>query len=121
MYYDKNHSRWRMEPKEILEVMQAFLDNKKIQWIHVDQYSPNRSGGWCNCNEPDWNFHDYLFRVKPEPRDIWVIVHNDGCRTTFFDEKAAQSYIMERTMLPRPPLTPEFKLQEVIHAKEVLK
>lgn len=53
-----------MTTKEKIAVMQAYVEGKKVQIktiLGVDT--------WCNCYiEPDWNWHDNLYRVKPEDK-----------------------------------------------------
>ena len=48
--------------KEIIEVMSAFEDGKKIEckYIHDDN--------WFNCSEPKWNWDIYDYRVKEESK-----------------------------------------------------
>jgi hypothetical protein len=54
--------------REKLAVMQAFLDGQPIQCKLATLSDPN----WTDC-DPMWNWGTYDYRVKPEPRDIWVI------------------------------------------------
>lgn len=55
--------------KEKMKVMQAFLDGELIQRQHVD-YTESL---WHTLGtEPVWDWLSYDFRVKPEPRVIWV-------------------------------------------------
>jgi hypothetical protein len=58
--------------KEKIAVMQAFLDGKKIQWT---------GGGseWSDFDgEPIWNWLQYDYRIKPEPREFLIAVSDDG-------------------------------------------
>jgi hypothetical protein len=55
--------------KEKMEVMQAFLDGKLLQRQSVD--CP--TGRWHRVGtEPAWNWFGIDYRVKPEPKVIWV-------------------------------------------------
>lgn len=60
--------------KEKMEVMQAFLDGKTIQTI--PRVSPTgtewRVIAVGEGLEPAWNWFASDYRVKPEPRVIWV-------------------------------------------------
>lgn len=58
-----------MTPDQIIEVVTAFKNGKKIE-------SRNKViGGWTDSN-PDWNFFCFDYRVKPEPIELWVNVYN---------------------------------------------
>lgn len=65
-----------MTDDQILEVVQAHKEGKQIE------VKPNH-GYWGGCvlNEPNWNFADYDYRVKTEPRkprDFWIHFHSYG-------------------------------------------
>ena len=47
-----------MTTKEMIEVMQAYLDGKKIEVKH--KYSTK----WRTLNEPKWCFIDYDYKIK---------------------------------------------------------
>jgi len=49
--------------EEMIEVMQAFIDGKKIEWSDKDE--PDR---WYSSSVPSWNFGFTNFRVAEEPR-----------------------------------------------------
>jgi len=52
----------REETKQAIEVMQAWLDGKEIEF-----YSPDH--GWQRCFDiTGWKFDKYEYRVKPAPR-----------------------------------------------------
>lgn len=60
-----------MTPDQIIEVVTAFKNGKKIE-------SRNKViGGWTDSN-PDWNFFCFDYRVKPEPMELWVNVYESG-------------------------------------------
>lgn len=64
-----------MNTKEKIEVMQAWVNKKPIQFrVHgcADYHD------WCECDEPvwDWNSNDY--RIKPEPLTRWVVIQPKG-------------------------------------------
>lgn len=50
----------REEAKELLPIMQAYVDGKQIQWKHI-------SGMWMDTTEPLWN-NKTSYRVKPETK-----------------------------------------------------
>lgn len=52
--------------KEYLEIMQAFIDGKEIEF-KIDSYK----GIWKDCITPRWDFTSYKYRIKPsEPEDV---------------------------------------------------
>lgn len=58
--------------KDYLPLVQAMADGKTIQF--------NRGGTWVDAMSP--RFSDYLpsaFRIKPEPREIWVNHYANPC------------------------------------------
>ncbi len=57
-----------IKTKEYIEVMQAFLDGKKIE------YRPKFSEKWMKVTTPTWNFHEYEYRKAiSEPEDAYPI------------------------------------------------
>lgn len=50
----------REEAKELLPIMQAYVDGKQIQWKHI-------SGMWMDTTEPLWD-NKTSYRVKPETK-----------------------------------------------------
>lgn len=63
------------DPDHIIAIMQAYKAGKIIQcrqkrgWI-------NQPTTWSTNYKPfdvfEWNFNDYEYRVKPEPREFWL-------------------------------------------------
>lgn len=54
-----------MEIKEQIAVMQGFADGKEVEFKAKDSScwkTPNR-----NTFKPVWNWHEYYYRIKPEP------------------------------------------------------
>ena len=50
----------REEAKELLPIMQAFVDGKKIEYS-------NDGEDWIETETPTWDT-DYVYRIKPEPK-----------------------------------------------------
>ena len=62
-----------MNTKEKIEVMQALEDGKAIF------ERPLCHGGvWKKCEYPSWNWGNHEYKVKEEPREIWVNVYDNG-------------------------------------------
>lgn len=56
--------------KDYLPLVQALADGKVIQL--------NYSGDWKDISEMDPIFPANFYRIKPEPREIWVNHYEDG-------------------------------------------
>jgi hypothetical protein len=59
------------ETKKAIEVMQAFVDGKTVQ---VETHA-----GWEDVDDPLWEWFGGPYRVKPEPKEIWVNEYHGGC------------------------------------------
>ena len=51
-------------------VMTAYAEGAEVQYL-------NRSGVWTDVADPMFNFRDD-YRVKPEPREIWMVDSTNG-------------------------------------------
>ena len=49
------------EIREAAKVMEAYASGKKIQYL--DGYNK-----WIDATNPSFNWSDYIFRIKPEPK-----------------------------------------------------
>ena len=56
-----------MSPDEIIAVVQAYKEGKTIQ--ARPKFS---AGSWTDVIAPQWNFPEHKYRVKTEPKEIWV-------------------------------------------------
>ena len=64
-----------MTPDQIIEVVTAFKNGKKIQYRHKH----DKHAIWRDCSSNiAWQFWDVDYRVKPEPMELWVNVFEDG-------------------------------------------
>jgi len=55
----------REETKKAIEVMQAYVDGKPVQYLAL-------SGRWVMTGLPIWNWKSLNFRIKPKPREVWI-------------------------------------------------
>ncbi len=62
-----------MTPDQIIEVVTAFKNGKKIQF-----YDKVCNKGWLDANNPMWAFDKITYRIKPEPMELWVNVYESG-------------------------------------------
>ncbi len=86
----------REQAKELLPIIQAWVNNKEVQW----QATNDR---WLdNIHDTCLFESDYKWRIKPEPREFWLC---DGYQ---YDSRGkAESYRENSSM-------------EIIHVKEVI-
>ena len=71
-----------MDLKYAISVMQAAeLDGKEIQRRSLvkimDCFGNFKPNLWVDC-EPDWNWRDYDYRIKPQPLRLWVNQYPHG-------------------------------------------
>lgn len=67
--------------KEKIAVMQAFEDGKEVELEGSIQ--------WLPANNPNWNWAETNYRVKPEPMVLYVNIYDDGERHTYKNESHA--------------------------------
>ena len=78
--------------RQMMEVMQAYLDGKKIEFANVNY---NRSdNGWYEVASPSWNWEQYDYRVKQEPREFSVVLDRDGKAIGVGDASAASIIVV---------------------------
>lgn len=80
--------------KEMVEVMQAYEAGSKIEC--TDKYDMPYQ--WRHTSGPDWDWSNYIYRVKPEPRRLFVLTYRlwlDGPEYSrgFASEAAAEEYL----------------------------
>lgn len=65
-----------MKIEEIIEVTTGFRDGKEIQIrCRVGERD------WSDCHVPAWAFQVYDYRIKPTPREFWLLVRKDHEQT----------------------------------------
>ena len=74
----------------MIAVMQAAKEGKAIQYRARGNRGTDEN--WGDAPSPIWNWAKYDYRVKPEPRRIWVNMYvNDRTpRTHFYTLEEAQ-------------------------------
>lgn len=73
--------------KDFLPLVQALADGKEIQIKGAD-------GNWKDCN-PTFSVPADNYRIKPEPREIYVIFNESGCVVVSCKDKdRAQNYVL---------------------------
>jgi hypothetical protein len=65
-----------MNLDEMIEVLQAAKDGKEIEFKEKDK------SYWQRLCYKDgsaaWNFWEYDYRIKPEPRECWVNIYSSN-------------------------------------------
>ena len=79
-----------MSHDEMIAVIQAHKDGRFIQVKHVVD---GIGDSWTDADSPKWNFKELNYRIKPEPRSLWRVEHENGNQAgTFDDEYQAKIY-----------------------------
>lgn len=77
--------------KDYLPLVQALAEGRVIQHLgYMDVFKRE----WRDCIQPDFERYDASeFRIKPEPREIWVAIDrdNDGSYMAYLKEDNAKS------------------------------
>lgn len=90
-----------MTEQQMIEVIQAKRDGQTIQYRKQKSVMD-----WAVVKDPVWDFSSCEYRVKPEPRTIWIRTYSDGSTRVFDNEADAL-----RTIFPNTTLV---KYQEVL-------
>jgi len=72
--------------KTLLPIIQAYAEGKTIQH--------KACGEWVDSWKPDWSLPDY--RIKPEPKVIWVVEYDDGMKEGYDTEEGADASTIGR-------------------------
>lgn len=58
----------------MIAVLTAYKEGKTIQARHRDDEKTT----WLQATEPCWDWETYDYRVKPEPRIVWINEYANG-------------------------------------------
>ena len=64
-----------MSHDEMIAVIQAHKDGRFIQVKHVVD---GIGDSWNDADSPRWDFKNFDYRIKPEPRSLWVVRYQSG-------------------------------------------
>jgi len=70
---------------QYLPLVQALHDGKTIQC--------NVNGTWEDVKDPNFYFHPERYRVKPEPREWWLVADNGNVFAVCETEDATKAWI----------------------------
>ena len=97
----------REEAKKLLPYMQAFAEGKTVQW------QDSVTNEWQDDNDP--NFHPVAkWRIKPEPREVWVVYVKDEVIDASFSSKEEAEHWAFSTVGPRGFSLSIVKFREVM-------
>lgn len=101
---------------EKIAVMQAFEEGKAIQY--KPSMAADVAGNWARSLGPLWNWDRYSYRIKPQPKVIYVNELDTGWRTYTRKDLADEAFYAmrrgchgpeERQSIPFIELTPELE------------
>ena len=75
----------RENAKKLLPIITAFADGKVIEW-------KNRDGVWVVVGRPGFSNNPKNYRIKSEPKEIWVNEYSDGSKGLYADAALALAY-----------------------------
>jgi hypothetical protein len=99
----------RDEAREFAKLVQAYADGEQIQF-HFDD------GEWRGLSDPDFYSRTMdSYRIKPEPREWWVLMDRNGQVGDLLFSLAAAHCEIDKKMLHgvRAPYT-------IVHVREVM-
>lgn len=59
----------KSQTEEAVKVMQAYVEGKSIQLK-----SASGVGIWGDVKHPQWSWNEVLYRIKPEPKTMYVLL-----------------------------------------------
>ena len=101
-----------MEIDDMIEVLQAYKKGKQIQYRNT-----RLDGDWVDpeTRSPVWQFYEFEYRVKPEPREWYMRVYQDNYDeiVLFSSKEALFDDIQSRNSVDKHPFD-VIKVREVI-------
>lgn len=74
--------------KDYLPLVQALAEGKVIQ-------ISSGEGHWADISDPNFGSHASDYRIKPDPREIWVNEYQDFPSAIHATEAAAKAHLMQ--------------------------
>ena len=102
-----------MKTEEKIKVMQAFVDGKAVQFRKAMHNLNSEWEDFDSCIEPSWEWGSLDWRIKPQPKIIYVNEYSDGKHMAFDKKRAAHPtpalHSQLRSQIPYIELTEEIK------------
>lgn len=95
----------RDEAREFVKVVQAYADGKEVEGRTIG------SVRWQPLDEPVFNCSVRQYRIKPEPREVWILQYGNG-EISYVADKSRED-AEER-------LCAGASLERVLHFREVI-
>ena len=76
----------RERAKELLPIIQAFAEGKEVQY-----YSTNNDK-WIDVTNAVFD-GSARFRLKPEPKYVWINVYGEGVGCNYYSKQEAELYL----------------------------
>ncbi len=73
----------REQTKVAAEVMLAFANGETVECRRVGDIG---EGFWNYTGCPNWDWIVMNYRVKPKPREFWIVFDRNGHTSVFFRE-----------------------------------
>ena len=83
-----------MTHDEMIAVIAAHRDGKKIQC-----QSKDGRDNWFDTPDPAWYFAFCDYRIKPEPREWWVVTFGDGSCVGYPNKADAEGALCPVTLV----------------------
>ena len=82
-----------MSTRDKIEVMQAFVDGKVIEYkLWTTSEDPKN---WRECLNPLWDWDVHSYRIKPEPKVIWANEYVGGWGYFYSSREGAKEMASE--------------------------
>jgi len=81
-----------MTHDEMIAVLRAHKEGRAIQFRDAKD-----AGRWFDAGNYRWDFHHFEYRIKPEPRTIWVNEYDGAAMFSYDSEYDATKFATEST------------------------
>jgi len=102
-----------MTPKEIIDVVQAFEEDKEIEYL--GKHTNNK---WKTVETPSWNFDLFDYRVKQKEKELYqYLLYNPKTKTYISSER-----FYENSFDLQSELASDWKIiQRLNHTKVIIR
>lgn len=86
----------RLSTHEQIVVMQAFVDGKEIE-VEIQ----GSDICWVVTDRPRWDWYTFNYRIKVEPKEVWVVYTHGGGFVNLFDKRESAEAFVKSLSLRR--------------------